>query len=59
MPCPVCIGYEVADEARSTQRYDDEEELDALWKKIDKMLAKEKGEDGNESESSESADDED
>jgi len=40
MPCPVCIGYGVADHAKYIQ--DDEEELDKLWKEIDEMLAKEK-----------------
>ncbi|KAJ6460395.1 hypothetical protein C8R47DRAFT_1161110 [Mycena vitilis] len=36
MPCPVCIGYGVAEDAKYIQ--DDEEELDALWKEIDAML---------------------
>ncbi|KAJ7671686.1 hypothetical protein DFH06DRAFT_1468374 [Mycena polygramma] len=38
MPCPVCIGYGVADDARYMQE-DDEEGFDALWKEIDAMLA--------------------
>jgi hypothetical protein len=40
MPCPVCIGYGVASGAKYIQ--DDEEELDALWKEIDEMLAQDK-----------------
>ncbi|KAJ6577296.1 hypothetical protein B0H19DRAFT_552864 [Mycena capillaripes] len=43
MPCPVCIGYGVAYDAKYIQ--DDQEELDELWKEIDAMLAKEKGAD--------------
>ncbi|KAJ7254060.1 hypothetical protein B0H12DRAFT_1115731 [Mycena haematopus] len=37
MPCPVCIGYGVAYDAKYIQ--DDEEALDELWKEIDEMLA--------------------
>ncbi|KAJ6598432.1 hypothetical protein DFH09DRAFT_1304217 [Mycena vulgaris] len=38
MPCPVCIGYGVAYDAKCIQ--DDQKELDKLWKEIDGMLAK-------------------
>ncbi|KAJ6546441.1 hypothetical protein DFH09DRAFT_642744 [Mycena vulgaris] len=38
MSCPVCIGYGVAYDAKCIQ--DNEEELDALWKEINGMLAK-------------------
>ncbi|KAJ7782802.1 hypothetical protein B0H16DRAFT_1494420 [Mycena metata] len=40
MPCPVCIGYGVAYDAKYIQ--DDEEELDKLWKEIDEMTAQDK-----------------
>jgi hypothetical protein len=40
MPCPVCIGYRVASHAKDFQ--DDQNELDALWKEIDEMLAQDK-----------------
>jgi hypothetical protein len=46
MPCPVCIGYGVASGAKYIQ--DDEEELDALWKEIDEMLAQDKKESNTE-----------
>ncbi|KAF9066632.1 hypothetical protein BDP27DRAFT_1330277 [Rhodocollybia butyracea] len=39
MPCPVCIGYGVAEYAKFIQ--DDYEELDALWKEIITMLKNE------------------
>jgi hypothetical protein len=40
MPCPVCIGFEVAYNAREIQ--DDQDKLDALWKEINEMLAEDK-----------------
>jgi hypothetical protein len=40
MPCPVCIGYRVAENAKYIQ--DDQEDLDALWKELDEMLAEDK-----------------
>ncbi|KAJ7267248.1 hypothetical protein C8J57DRAFT_1469529, partial [Mycena rebaudengoi] len=36
MPCPVCIGYGVADHAKYIQ--DDEKNLNKLWTEINSML---------------------
>ena len=41
MPCPVCIGYKVACDAKYIQ--EDDRMLNKLWKKVDGMLAEEKG----------------
>ncbi|KAJ7656287.1 hypothetical protein DFH06DRAFT_1199142 [Mycena polygramma] len=38
MPCPLCIGYGMADYAKDIQ--DDDKELDKLWKEINEMLEK-------------------
>lgn len=55
MPCPVCIGYGVADYAKGIQ--DDKKKLDKLWKKIDAMLAKDEVRYGREVSKSESSED--
>lgn len=39
MPCPVCIGYEVAYSTK--YMHEDEEKFKELWQEIDEMLVEE------------------